>query len=89
MQLSGYITEEMLNNAATETAGLEALTQSINVQFEGASLDALKNFHAGLMAATLTIAKCESVDQLILSLKALQIAVEAKIEKLTIDSSGP
>ena len=89
MQLSGYITEEMLNTAATETAGLEALTQSINAQFEDASLDAIKNFHAGLMVATGTIAKCESVDHLILSLKALQIAIEAKIEELTIDSSGP
>ena len=81
MKSSEWITDEMLIIAATETASLEALTQPIDAQFEGASLDDVKNFHAGLMVATMTIDQCDSVDQLILSLKALQIAIEDRIEK--------
>lgn len=81
MKLSEHITDEMLSTAAVESAGLEEVTQSIDAQFEGASLDAIKNFHAGIMFATATIAQCDSVDQLILALATVQTAIEAKIAK--------
>ena len=80
MKLSQHITEESLDEAAT--TGLKKLTQSIEAKIEGADINAIKNFHAGLMVAVLAVDKLETVDQLILALAALQTVLEIKIEKL-------
>ena len=87
MKLSKDITAEMLN----DSEGLEELAQTLDVevQTKGARLDDTKNYQSGITTAMLVIEQCESVDQVILSLKALQTVLEAKIEKLTIDSSDP
>ena len=84
MKLSEQITEEMID----KFEDLEELAQTLDVQTKSISLDDVKNYHSGIMTAMLVIEQCESVDQVILSLRALQTVLEAKIDKLTINAGS-
>lgn len=84
MKLSEQITEEMID----KFEDLEELAQTLDVQTKSISLDDVKNYHSGIMTAMIVIEQCESVDQVILSLRALQTVLEAKIDKLTINAGS-
>ena len=84
MKLSEQITAEMID----KFEDLEELAQTLDVQTKSISLDDVKNYHSGIMTAMIVIEQCESVDQVILSLRALQTVLEAKIDKLTINAGS-